>query len=132
MKLPLLFIICSLALMSCNDRSKSKEKDADNLETEVSASAAAPFNEELVQFKTLSKNPVFEGTGENTWDQKIRERGYILKENGTYHMWYTGLRPGAAALALGYATSQDGIAWTRYADNPIICLQKGKAILPTD
>lgn len=119
MKLYFLLIVGALVFTSCNDKSKSKEKSTDTHENGVSAMADAPFPEELIQFETLPQNPVFEGTGENTWDQKIRERGYILKEGDTYHMWYTGFQPGGSPLALGYATSQDGIAWTRDADNPV-------------
>lgn len=119
MKLPLIIISCILILSSCKERSKSEKTNSDATENSISDVVTPPFPEELIRFKTISENPVFEGTGENTWDQKIRERGYILKEDGTYHMWYTGLQPGGSALALGYATSPDGITWTRYADNPI-------------
>ncbi|HET7178383.1 MAG TPA: glycosylase, partial [Chryseosolibacter sp.] len=67
------------------------------------------------------KNPVFTGTGGDTWDEKIRERGYILREEDGYHMWYTGYREKTQddMKMLGYATSPDGITWTRYKDNPI-------------
>jgi hypothetical protein len=34
-------------------------------------------------------------------------------------MWYTGYRPESEFMSLGYATSQDGLSWTRYVDNPI-------------
>ncbi len=119
MRLPLLLPVSFLVCMSCIDKSKSAKATTEILENKVSTSAAVPFPEELVQFETLSENPVFEGTGENTWDQRIRERGYILKEEDTYHMWYTGLQPGGSPLSLGYATSPDGYTWTRYDDNPI-------------
>ena len=39
------------------------------------------FPVELVDFTSYEKNPVFSGSGTGTWDQSIRERGYILKEN---------------------------------------------------
>ena len=55
----------------------------------------------------------------DTWDKKIRERGYVLKEGDTYHMWYTGLNKEKEPLALGYATSPDGIAWQRHPENPV-------------
>ncbi|GAB2538203.1 hypothetical protein GCM10027085_31030 [Spirosoma aerophilum] len=78
------------------------------------------FPTELTTFKPYAANPVFTGTGGNTWDQKIRERGYILREKGGYHMWYTGYREGAdQTRSLGYATSVDGLIWTRYKGNPI-------------
>jgi beta-1,2-mannobiose phosphorylase / 1,2-beta-oligomannan phosphorylase len=37
-----------------------------------------------------------------------------------YHMWYTGYRDQPdAEMHLGYATSEDGIEWKRYEENPI-------------
>jgi beta-1,2-mannobiose phosphorylase / 1,2-beta-oligomannan phosphorylase len=75
---------------------------------------------EILDFAPIENNPVFTGTGSNTWDQKIRERGYIIREDGLYHMWYTGFREEPdTEMHLGYATSLDGLVWTRYADNPI-------------
>jgi hypothetical protein len=75
----------------------------------------------LVRWKPIPENPVFNGTGQNTWDRKIRERGYILAgEAGSYDLWYTGYagdRP--ATMSLGHATSSDGIHWTRDPGNPI-------------
>jgi sucrose-6-phosphate hydrolase SacC (GH32 family) len=69
----------------------------------------------------MAENPVFSGTGTDTWDRKIRERGFILSgEDGTFHLWYTGYngdRP--AKMLLGHATSRDGTHWTRDSRNPI-------------
>ena len=75
---------------------------------------------ELVHFKPFKKNPVFTAVGEGAWDVKIRERGWIMRENGQYHMWFTGYdgtRPGLKKL--GYASSNDGITWHRHPKNPI-------------
>ncbi|SOD82267.1 hypothetical protein SAMN06269250_2079 [Spirosoma fluviale] len=81
---------------------------------------APTFPAELTTFSASPANPVFTGTGADTWDQKIRERGYILHEKGVYHLWYTGYREGAGQTrSLGYATSPDGLTWTRYKGNPI-------------
>ncbi len=80
------------------------------------------FPVELVDFASYELNPVFSGSGTDTWDQFIRERGYILKENGVYHLWYTGYSKMGGKdkeSHLGYATSLDGLKWTRYEDNPI-------------
>ncbi|GAB4017799.1 hypothetical protein GCM10028808_50290 [Spirosoma migulaei] len=79
------------------------------------------FPAEIIHFKPYASNPVFSGTGADTWDQKIRERGYILKEGDQYHLWYTGYRDGKdQTRSLGYATSADGLSWTRYKGNPIL------------
>jgi len=80
------------------------------------------FPSELVEFKAFESNPLFKGTGDSTtWDEKIRERGFILKEDSTYYMWYTGYTKstGKQMKYLGLATSQDGFKWTRNAGNPI-------------
>jgi hypothetical protein len=75
----------------------------------------------MVRWTPIAENPVFTGSGRETWDRKIRERGYILLGNDdTYHLWYTGYagdRP--TTMSLGHATSPDGIHWTRDASNPI-------------
>ncbi len=75
----------------------------------------------LVRWTPIRENPVFTGTGGDTWDRKIRERGYILVgDNGNYDLWYTGYagdRP--ATMSLGHATSRDGIRWKRDPGNPI-------------
>ena len=81
---------------------------------------AEDFPPELVRFVPYGGNPVFAGTGEDTWDRKIRERGYILREGDTWHLWYTGYNQDrGGVMHLGYATSPDGLKWTRYAGNPV-------------
>ncbi len=78
------------------------------------------FPPELVSFTPYENNPVFNGTDTTTWDRLIRERGYILKEDGIYKMWYSGYNPDITdEVHLGYATSEDGIHWKRYPENPI-------------
>jgi hypothetical protein len=75
----------------------------------------------LVRWKPVPENPVFTGTGRDTWDRKIRERGFILPDHkGNYDLWYTGYagdRP--VTMSLGHATSPDGIHWTRDPANPV-------------
>jgi beta-1,2-mannobiose phosphorylase / 1,2-beta-oligomannan phosphorylase len=79
------------------------------------------FPEEIVRFSPFRGNPVFKGTGTQTWDKNIRERGYIIKEDDGYHLWYTGYQENTDvdSMSLGYATSPDGLVWTRYPHNPI-------------
>lgn len=78
------------------------------------------FPRQMVHFIPYKANPVFTGTHADTWDKEIRERGYILFEDGLYKMWYTGYNSDKADQKfLGYATSKDGIKWTRYPGNPI-------------
>jgi predicted GH43/DUF377 family glycosyl hydrolase len=76
------------------------------------------FPAELVKFVPFSKEPVF-GPAKGQWDAMIRERGWIMKEDGIWKMWYTGYASKEGVRLLGYATSKDGIAWTRHPGNPI-------------
>lgn len=78
------------------------------------------FPAELVDWVPYPGNPLFSGTGTGTWDDRIRERGFILRERGLWRLWYTGYDPGRGGrMALGYATSPDGLRFTRHAANPV-------------
>ncbi len=82
--------------------------------------SATAFPRELVDFVPYDDNPVFEAAGPGHWDVRIRERGWIIKEGDLYRMWYTGYDGTREGLKmLGYATSRDGVRWTRWPDNPI-------------
>ncbi len=84
------------------------------------AGADEIFPSELVEFTPHQDNPLFAGTGADTWDRKIRERGWIVREDNQWHLWYTGYRGERADVKhLGYATSADGIHWKRHPENPI-------------
>ena len=82
---------------------------------------AGDFPRDLVEWKPIPGNPVFQGEGGNAWDKMIRERGFVLFDNGQYHLWYTGYNDARSRLKLlGHATSPDGLAWSRDPANPIV------------
>ncbi len=76
------------------------------------------FDREMVEFRPYENNPVFNGSDSGNWDEHIRERGFILVEDGKYKLWYTGYKDDDTKY-LGYATSDDGIKWNRYSDKPV-------------
>lgn len=104
MKIKGLFFLLALGLSSCQ---------------RGIAPGTLEFPKELVQFKAISEKPVFTGTGQETWDKQIRERGFILKEGKQYHLWFTGYSPASPLKLLGYATSKDGLAWQRTSSQSI-------------
>ncbi len=55
----------------------------------------------------------------NTWESDAVGMGPVLFFDGKYHAWYGG-RQGEVRSSIGYATSADGIAWERFASNPVI------------
>ena len=92
-----------LILTSCQNQKKNQTADEE-------------FPSEMVDFEPHKSNSVFSGTNNGTWDNQIRERGYILFEDGIYKMWYSGYNGGdTIPKYLGYATSDDGINWKRYS-----------------
>jgi hypothetical protein len=94
---------------------------------------AADFPTEFVHWEPYAKNPIFTGSGPDHWDVKIRERGWIIKEGSEWSLWYTGYDGTKTGQRnLGYATSSDGLTWTRFVQHPIhderwvedVCIQK--------
>ena len=76
---------------------------------------------QFTKFVPDTGNPVFTAGPAGTWDAKIRERGWILKEGDMWHLWYTGYDGSREGIRrLGYASSHDGKTWTRSTDNPIV------------
>ncbi len=110
-KIILLTII--FIIFGCQSKKGTDNQRVKNEET-------VEFPSELVNFIPYKNNPVFTGTGAKTWDKSIRERGYILRKDSIYHLWYSGYNKDSTdTVFLGYATSNDGLNWTRYSHNPI-------------
>ncbi len=66
----------------------------------------------------FKNNPVLR-LSNTYWDfQGVREPK-ILIENGIYKMWYLGLA-NSSRSNVGYATSSDGISWTKPYDYPVL------------
>ena len=67
---------------------------------------------------TMHPSPVLAPSG-GMWDAYTVEAPYVIRENRQYKMWYWG---GAAfpATSIGYATSPDGVTWTKPVGNPVL------------
>jgi hypothetical protein len=82
--------------------------------------ATADFPPELVKWTPYLGNPILTAEGPGHWDVKIRERGWIMHDGDAWRMWFTGYDGTREGLKmLGYATSPDGVHWTRSPKNPI-------------
>ena len=76
-----------------------------------------------ISWTKYNNNPVMSGTP-GAWDESgphtlAEHAPFVLKENGTYKMWYEGSR-GGGPRQLGYAISTNGIDWFKYAGNPVL------------
>jgi predicted GH43/DUF377 family glycosyl hydrolase len=56
-----------------------------------------------------------------SWDAYSIEEPMVIRENRQYKMWYSGIPTSSwDKTSIGYATSTDGIHWTKYAGNPVM------------
>jgi len=82
---------------------------------------AAPSATRGVVWSPDPGNPVLE-RDLSSWDQAVIEP-CVRFIDGRYLMWYSGyLEPlgDATAIAIGLATSPDGVVWERHPQNPIL------------
>ena len=73
---------------------------------------------ESASIRNFTKVAEVLGTGApGAWDAEKVGRPSVLVEGGITHMWYDGTASGSRHV--GYATSTDGVHFTRFAGNPI-------------
>jgi predicted GH43/DUF377 family glycosyl hydrolase len=72
-----------------------------------------------VNWTKYSGNPVLSKGDSLSWEAKWIESPAVLYDNGMYKMWYTGVGRDWR-IKIGYATSPDGVTWTKYAFNPVL------------
>jgi predicted GH43/DUF377 family glycosyl hydrolase len=58
------------------------------------------------------------------WDWRSVLDPTVIKEGTLFRMWYTG-RAWDWSFRIGYASSPDGVNWTKHADNPILVPDAG-------
>ena len=76
------------------------------------------FSIDGIDWIKYSSNPVLKGTP-SAWDRGGVSSPAVIYD-GMYKMWYAGDATIGGAQRIGYATSPDGIVWTKYSGNPVI------------
>lgn len=72
---------------------------------------------------TKYPTPVLVAGVGNSPDSAVVAEPQVLKIGTTYHMWYSMINSWAIEnFAVGYATSTDGITWTKFSGNPVLQL----------
>ena len=71
-------------------------------------------------------SPVLPVGASGAWDAVRVVNPAVIKDGSDYKMWYTG-RDAAGHNQIGYATSSDGVAWTKYGSNPVLPVGLGTA-----
>jgi len=65
-------------------------------------------------------NPVLVPGAPGTWDDRNVFSADVLLDGATYKMWYTGSSTGESRSDIGYATSSDGLTWSKQGNAPVL------------
>lgn len=79
-------------------------------------------NEDIrLEFTPHQSNPVLTIGETGAWDSGTVESPRVVYADQRFHMLYTGYIPqdGLVVPVIGYATSEDGISWTKHEHNPV-------------
>lgn len=72
-------------------------------------------------------NPVLGAGAGGAWDAGGAAVPKVILDGAFYRMWFTGVSAAGKPSGIGYASSTDGINWTKYTGNPVIGLGAGSS-----
>jgi uncharacterized repeat protein (TIGR01451 family) len=75
-----------------------------------------------ISWTRSGSNPVLSPS--QTWEINRVSSPSVILDGPTYKMWYTG-GDASWVARLGYATSADGVVWTKHAGNPVLDIGAG-------
>jgi len=74
-----------------------------------------------VNFTPYENNPVLNKGPSGSWDSGAIFLPIVVLKDKLYHMLYTGtVDVFSQPAAIGYATSPDGLSWTKHPSNPVL------------
>lgn len=71
------------------------------------------------QWERPTSSPVLDVGESGTWDEEAVSLPSVISIDGEYKMWYVGVSD-ALTMAIGLATSADGISWIKSSANPVL------------
>ncbi len=73
-----------------------------------------------LDWNVYAGNPVLEVGVPGSWDEMEADGPTVIKDGALFKMWYHGCNADYTICSIGYATSNDGVNWTKYAGNPVL------------
>jgi hypothetical protein len=73
-----------------------------------------------ITWNKSTSNPLLSAGAPGEWDDFGVGEPNVLFDGALYRMWFSGWRGEWGASQRGYATSANGINWTKYAGNPVL------------
>jgi len=88
----------------------------------ISSAIGVAFSTDGINWTKYSGNPIFTKGNIGEWDGTWVESPTINFDSniGEYKMWYNGVDTANWKINIGLATSNDGVQWTKYANNPVL------------
>lgn len=71
-----------------------------------------------ITWTAYENNPVLENPPPGEWDAPRTQVSTVFELGGEFHMWYCGGT--FSNWQIGYASSTDGLSWTRAENNPVL------------
>ena len=71
-------------------------------------------------FTLIQDEPIISAGDGGEWAQRLHNSGAVTFYEGQFHMFRNSYPSLPGNSVIGYATSQDAIEWTHYADNPVL------------
>ncbi|MEW6701143.1 MAG: hypothetical protein AB1298_00345 [Bacteroidota bacterium] len=71
-----------------------------------------------INWTKSSVNPVLNLGASGAWDDYVVASPSVIHNGTIYQMWYSA--SDGTTYRIGYATSPDGINWTKYSGNPVL------------
>lgn len=81
---------------------------------------AATASDNVPVFKVFGDSPVLDHGKAGSWNAVYTDPGAVLYHDGLFHMFYNGFNGWPAPVQIGYATSPDGLHWTKQGDDPVL------------
>jgi predicted GH43/DUF377 family glycosyl hydrolase len=73
-----------------------------------------------VNWSKYEGNPVLTTGDPGSWEGEAVWAPSVIHQGDIYQMWYVGHNKNFEERKIGYATSDDGIHWSRYEGNPVV------------
>ena len=71
-------------------------------------------------------NPILNLGEQGEWNDQYVGSPCVIFDGILYHMWFEGVSNATNKYNIGYATSNDGIEWIPYENNPVFSTSDGK------
>ncbi len=78
------------------------------------------FSTDGINWERDTNNPVLTVEPEGTWEYLWIWIDEVVFDGNIFHMWYEGGSEPGKEVAIGHATSPDGVVWTRDPSNPVL------------